>query len=117
MVLRNLGCENVVYVTRTGDVSGFAKGVAELLGVSFEDAKALFDVDGPSADSLALTEADATWCTDWNNPEPTDLVAMTLNSYNAPMVTTSSFFAEGDPAYPEITAETGLRGCTPPVND
>ncbi len=61
LVLANLGCEKIVYVTRTGDESGFAIGVAKLLGMNAADQDALYNLDEDSAYSLSLAESSATW--------------------------------------------------------
>ncbi len=113
LALRNLGCEQVIYVTRTGDESGFATGVAQLLGMSAEESIGLYDLDSDSAFSLSLYEADATWCTDWNAQSGTDLVGISADGYNAPMESTSEFFTESTSSYPNLSAATRLRGCTP----
>ena len=111
--LRNMGCENIVYVTRTGEESGFAQGVASLLGIDAETQKALYDLDADSSYTDALLEADATWCTDWNAHAGTDILALTLDGYNAPMESQTPFFTESRSAYDNLTPATDLRGCTP----
>ena len=113
LALRNLGCEQVVYVTRTGDESGFATGVAELLGMSADQSNELYDLDSDSSFALSLHETDATWCTNWNEQSGTDLVGISADSYNAPMESTSQFFTEGASTYPNLSAATDKRGCTP----
>ncbi len=111
--LRNMGCENIVYVTRTGEESGFAQGVAEILGMDAETQTSLYDLDADSSYALSLTEADATWCTDWNSHSGTDLLALTLDGYNAPMESQTAYFTEAKTVYDNLTPATGLRGCTP----
>jgi hypothetical protein len=113
LALRNLGCEQVVYVTRTGDESGFATGVAQLLGMSDDQSKELYDLDSDSSFALSLHETDATWCTNWNEQSGTDLVGISADSYNAPMESTSPFFTDGVSTYPNLSAATDKRGCTP----
>ncbi len=113
MALRNIGCENVVYVTRRGEESSFATGVATLLGMSSAEKAELYDLDANSSYTVALEETDATWCTDWNNKEATDLLGITLDGYNAPMEATSEYFTRADPSYDNLSEATGLRGCTP----
>ncbi|MCP4448022.1 MAG: hypothetical protein GY811_22205 [Myxococcales bacterium] len=111
--LRNMGCENIVYVTRTGEESGFAQGVANLLGMDAETQESLYDLDASSSYALSLTEADATWCTDWNAQSGTDLLGITLDGYNAPMESHNAFFTEAKTAYGNLSEATDLRGCTP----
>jgi hypothetical protein len=113
LALRNLGCDQVVYVTRSGDESGFAQGVAGLLGMSAEEGTELYDLDSDSAFALSLSESDATWCTNWNAQSGTDLVGISADGYNAPMESTSAFFTDAANSYPNLSAATDKRGCTP----
>jgi hypothetical protein len=77
MVLRAAGCANVVYVTRRGGESPFAKGVAgRLLSQRQDDPKALelvsklYDLDNvQSSMRQSIRQADAVLCTDWNRFE------------------------------------------------
>jgi hypothetical protein len=86
-VLKAAGCENVVYVTRRGPESPFAKGVARrLLGESDQDR--LFNLDEPdSSFRRALSTADAVLCTDWNHFTLKDgLREMIKEAYASPYV-------------------------------
>ncbi len=112
LALRNLGCDEVVYVTRRGAESRFAQGVATLLGMGESERVELYDLDGPSSFTRSLEEADAVYCTDWDNMPALDLEVMSEHAYNAPLETTSAFFAAGDDAYPNIVERTGEPGCT-----
>jgi hypothetical protein len=113
LVLENLGCEKVVYVTRTGEESNFAIGIAQLLGMDAATNTALYDLDNPeSAFSKSLSESDAAWCTNWNEQSATDLPGITADSYNAPMESTDEFFTAGDNAYPKVSASVSKRGCS-----
>ena len=114
LVLENLGCDEVVYVTRRGPESGFATGVATLLGMQPNDEELLFALDAPSGYARSIEEADAVWCTDWNSLDATDIVAVSAHAYDAPIESTSPFFTTGDPA-PNLVDRTGLPGCTPGV--
>ena len=70
---QDVGCDQVVYVTRTGNESGFALGVARLLGMNAADEAALYDLDNPeSSYSQSISEADGVWCTNWNDISATD---------------------------------------------
>jgi hypothetical protein len=113
LVLQNLGCEKTVYVTRTGEESGFATGVARLLGMDAATETKLYDLDNAeSAFSLSLAETDATWCTNWNEKSATDLPGITSDSYSAPMESSDEFFTRSDDAYPQVSASIGKRGCS-----
>jgi len=113
LALKNLGCQNVVYVTRQGNESSFAMGVAKLLGMGASSQTDLYGLDSvnPFADEEvtssfedSLQAAEATYCTNWDAYDGLDLQGITQNAYNAPMDIQGDFF--GAPR------ETGLRGCT-----
>lgn len=115
LVLENLGCEKVVYVTRTGDESEFAIGIAQLLGMDDATKTALYDLDNPeSSFSKSLSESDAAWCTNWNEQSATDLPGITADSYNAPMESADGFFTKGDNAYDNVKSSINKRGCSAP---
>jgi len=109
LVLRNLGCDKVVYITRAGDESGFAQGVARLLGMKDADATALYDLDQDSAFDLSLREADASWCTDWNNQQAFPTGPIVSDAYNATLATDDDYFNVG---YANVSSSFSARGCT-----
>lgn len=111
-VLENLGCDQVVYVTRQGGESRFAQGVASVLGMSEAEGAELYDLASKSAFAAALEQAGAVWCTDWDGVGG-DLESLSANAYNAPMETSDPFFAEGPGAYPSARSGLGVVGCTP----
>lgn len=110
--LENLGCDQVVYVTRRGPESSFAQGVGSLLGMSEAERAELYDLAADSAFAAALAQAGAVWCTDWNQVGG-DLESLAADAYGAPMETSDPFFAEGPSAYPGAASDLGLVGCTP----
>jgi uncharacterized surface protein with fasciclin (FAS1) repeats len=113
LVLQNLGCEHVVYLTRRGSESRFSQGVARLLGAKDEDIDALYSLsDNASSSYVSIQEADGVWCTDWDTPTNTDVVALTRDAYAAPFETIEDHFETVDDPYPGITPHTGLAGCT-----
>ncbi|HJL03637.1 MAG TPA: hypothetical protein RMH85_29825 [Polyangiaceae bacterium LLY-WYZ-15_(1-7)] len=114
LVLRNLGCEKVVYLTRRGGSAGFASDVATLLGMDAEESAALLDLGGESAYTASLEEAAGVWCTDWDAPPVQDLEAMFADGYGAPFETGDPWLQSYD-GYPGIVGSTGLPGCTPRV--
>ncbi|HEU5056742.1 MAG TPA: hypothetical protein VFU21_09450, partial [Kofleriaceae bacterium] len=111
-VLENLGCDQVVYVTRRGAESGFAQGVGRVLGMSAGEQAELYDLGSKSSFAAALERAGAVWCTDWNQVGG-DLVSLAADAYSAPMETSRAFFAEGPGAYPAASSGLGVVGCTP----
>lgn len=114
LALENLGCDKIVYVTRTGDESGFAQGVATMLGMTPAQKDALYNLDNPASSyAQSIATADGTWCTNWNDFKGTQLVEVANDSYNAPLETRDDFFVKGPRPYPGAKANLGKRGCTP----
>ena len=115
--LRNLGCDEIVYVTRRGNMIGsFADQVATELGMNDADRTRLFALGTPeSAFAGALSEADAVWCTDWDNAK--GIAALVANGYDAPAESRSAFFTDGDDPYGNVQGDLGIQGCSPGVGD
>jgi hypothetical protein len=112
LVLKNLGCEKVVFVTRFGGAGGFLTEIATLLGIDAEESAALFDLTTPGASFReSVAEAAGVWCTDWDAPSIADLPAMFASGYEAPLETRDPWLRAAD-AYAGITERTGLPGCT-----
>jgi hypothetical protein len=107
MVLRNLGCEQVVYITRRpadpkSVDSNFCKGVASKLGMPRADHRAFFDfaLDHQKDDAAdpkapfsmferSVLEASAVWCTDWDK-QGLDLDKQTHDGHTATLVVNPS---------------------------
>ena len=71
-VLKALGCEKTIYVTRQGGDSTFAQGVAALGGLS-DHMSALFDFENPdSSFQQAVQMTDDILCSDWDNIQGDD---------------------------------------------
>ena len=116
LVLKDIGCDKVIYVTRTDPESNFAQGVASLLGMSGQDARDLYALDNPdSSFSQSLAEADAVWCTNWNDIDALQFEAVGEDGYNAVLQSTDSFFTESKSAYDNVVADSGLEGCSAPA--
>jgi hypothetical protein len=115
LVLKNLGCEQVVYVTREGDESGFATKIAKNAGMSEADWKNLYDLSNESSSySRSVAAADGVWCTNWNGFTDAQMSAEVLDAFNAPLETRPSFArARGLSPYSGATERTGKAGCTP----
>lgn len=111
LALQNLGCDEVVYVTRTGGESTFAQGVATLLGMQPEDQSALYDPATDSAYDRSIREADAVWCTRWDEGSAADIPALAADAFDAPMVTDDPAFTEGEAAYGNVQPDLDLPGC------
>jgi len=117
LVLKNLGCKEVVYVTRRGDESSFATGVAKQLGMSPAQEKSLFALDRtsgeePSSFLASIAAADGVWCTDWNHYDTPDIVPISSDAYNAPFEVHTPALQSLVAAYPHVSRNLGIRGCS-----
>lgn len=114
LALKNIGCDEVVYISRAGVESTFATGMAGLFNASESDIAGLYDPQRPdSGFGLSLSEADATLCTDWNDIDGLDLATITDNAYNAPLETDDAFFVERERAYAGLLPRAqGRVGCS-----
>lgn len=117
-VLKNIGCERVVYVTRESDEGDFATKVAKNLGMDEATWKSLYDLGDPTSSfNVALESADGVWCTNWNALTSFQQRELALDSWGAPLETHAGF--EGIPTlspYGNTTPRTGKPGCTPNVS-
>lgn len=118
LVLKSMGCEQVVYVTREGDESGFATKIAKNAGMSESDWKSLYDLsNADSSYARSVAAADGVWCTNWNAFTPTQMGEMVLDAFHAPLETRPSFASARVLApYAGVTERTGKPGCTPGVS-
>lgn len=109
--LKNMGCDKVVYLTRQGAESTFARGVSRLLGMQASDDAKLFDLSQPdSGFSQALETADGVWCTNWDQQQQLDFDAFFNDAYNAPFQTSDSALTAN--SYNNTRATLGVKGCT-----
>ncbi|MEM7156672.1 MAG: hypothetical protein AAF799_27740 [Myxococcota bacterium] len=112
LVLRNMGCEDIIYVNRVGGEAGsFALGVATLLGMDEETSDDLYGHEGDSAFNRSLREADAIWCTNWNDLSAANVDEVMQDGFNAPMVTDDPTFTAGAQAYENIDPDNTSLGC------
>jgi hypothetical protein len=100
LILKNLGCEKVVFVTRASGESTFVTGVARLLGMNDADNQKLFasqlDSRGqPSSFRLSTTEASGIWCTNWNEKSFPDVLGLFNDGYGAKFITDDHDFRQG----------------------
>lgn len=117
LALEAIGCERTIFVTRTGDESGFGVQVAKLLGMGPEAERQLYDQANPdSSITRSLEAADGVWCTSWERFSPFDLPGMAADAYSAKVETRASFagIATVNP-YPNTSERLGKPGCTPGV--
>jgi len=114
LALKNIGCENVVYIHRRGEESGYPLGVARLLGMTDDEHKRLYDLDVTPKSSLALSiaEAEGVWCGDWDNMKPEQIKPMFDQSYDEPMQARGALLLSSPTKYPNAKPELGIRGCS-----
>lgn len=115
-VLKNVGCDNVILVTREGEVQGgFGPSVAALLGMDADDDDALYNLDGESSINTSLSAADGVWCTNWDGVTNTDFAGAFLDAYTAPFETSAERFTEGDNVYDGAVESVNKPACSPGV--
>ncbi len=117
LVLKNLGCEQVIYVTREGDESGFATKIAKNAGMSEAEWKGLYDLSNESSGyARSVAAADGVWCTNWNAFTDAQMPGAVLDAWGAPFETQASFKTTARTPYERVTSSTGKAGCTPGIS-
>lgn len=87
LALRAIGCDKVYYITRRGEESKFARGVARTLGMTPKQDGQLYDLTNrKSSFSQSIGAADKVWCTDWDHYEVWQGEELERDSYRAPLV-------------------------------
>lgn len=119
LVLKAAGCQDVVYITRTGSESLFAQGMAKRLfgweknsNADQASWSALYDLTNPkSSYRQSLAQASAVLCSNWDAFEvPQAIVPLIDDSYRSPFVLNSAQGAVK--ALAPILSENKV-GCTP----
>ena len=114
--LKNMGCEQVILVTRRGSEAGFRIKLSEVLGMTEADREALYEIGSEdSAIAKSLAEADGVWCTDFDSYGPNRSVEILADGYNAPMETHGDALLKVANPYANTDEELGLPSCTPGV--
>jgi hypothetical protein len=120
LVLKALGCENIIYVTRQSGESPFAINVAKQLGLTESDERKLYSLNTddkkPASSFLkSLQNADAIWCTNWNaydTFDPEQLGKLIQDGYDSPLIIKSSWKLKPIGKNPvKTTRSTDLEGC------
>lgn len=116
LVLKNLGCEQVIYVTRRGDDSALAQQVAGFLGASKKQVGAYFSLDQAAGQPMSAalkstSEADGVWCTNWNAFSTGQVQQVLDDTYAAPFERSAALKAPLH-AYAGSTPKADRRGCT-----
>ena len=82
-------CEKVVFLTRPGLDSNFARGVAKQIGASEAQTNEIFDLTSPTSGmSRAVQQADYRLCSDWDSVNLNSLKGFSElvgEGYNAPI--------------------------------
>ncbi|HET9241618.1 MAG TPA: hypothetical protein VFO10_30405 [Oligoflexus sp.] len=108
LVLRNAGCDEVVYFTRYVDrnISGFAASIVKMLNASDEELEQIIganpDVSPTPAFILSNNEATGVWCTDWDAPAMGDFNAQFRAGLDG------IFYSD---SYPNAVAKFGVNAC------
>ena len=117
LVLKNAGCQKVIYVTREGDESGFATKIAKNVGMDKPSWEKLYDLSGQSSYTKSVTEADGVWCTNWNSFGDLQQKEMALDSFQAPLEMRAGLKSVRPlRKYGNVSDKTGKIGCTPLVS-
>ncbi len=117
LVLKNAGCQKVIYVTREGDESGFATKIAKNVGMDEPSWQKLYDLSGQSSYTKSVTDADGVWCTNWNSFGDLQQKEMALDSFQAPLEMRAGLKSVRPlRKYGNVTEKTGKVGCTPLVS-
>lgn len=113
LVLKNMGCDQVILLTRQGDTVGFGADVARQLGMTDAGQDALFTTHTESSVKLSLKEADGVWCTDWDGQDSLNFPQIVGDAYHAPLEVHTDWLGTG--SYANVSSNLNLIGCTPGV--
>ncbi|HYX33707.1 MAG TPA: hypothetical protein VE954_11385 [Oligoflexus sp.] len=117
LVLRNAGCDEVVYFTRyvSQDQSGFARDVVKLLGASDSEVEqtigANSNVTPKPSFILSNEEASGVWCTDWDAPAMGDFEGLFRTGFKGTFYTDSVTFTDTAERYAGIQKSRGKDSC------
>ena len=109
--LKNMGCDKVVLLDAPPSLA-YQQTVAHLLGASPSMIQNLFDTESiTSSFALNIRDADAVWCTDWNQIDGADIQGLDALGWNAPVEVRGSWKSQRPYAKLTTTAHSTL--CTP----
>lgn len=117
LVLRNAGCDEVVYFTRyvKSNSIGFAASVVKMLNASDEEVEQIIgakaDLSPMPAFILSNNEATGVWCTDWDAPAMGDFNAQFREGLDGIFYSDSAMFQAGPGSYPKTLAKFGVNAC------
>lgn len=121
LVLKNAGCERVIYIQRRAEAESPIIGdVARVLKASPEEAVAMNDYKAKESNAnVSISEADGVLCTNWNVLASGQIREMTADGYNAPVELHGKALGRGKFSVCEQASEAplGFSGCTPVARD
>ena len=92
-LLKDVGCDKVIYFTREGDRSMYPPEIIKALGFSETMATQWFDQKDPqSAVVQSMKMADAYWCTQWDSFGVNKIAEMLEDAYHSPIVSIDPVF-------------------------
>ncbi|MFM8313696.1 MAG: hypothetical protein ACKOA8_05370 [Deltaproteobacteria bacterium] len=88
-VLKDIGCEKVVYISRTHTVdSEYGVGLVRLFNIPKDIENKLYSLENPESSFMSsLRAADAVVCSNWNGLSNLDFMGHFEDSYQAPIAT------------------------------
>jgi hypothetical protein len=121
LVLKNAGCERVIYIQRRAEAESPIIGdVARVLNASPEEAVAMNDYKAKESNAnVSISEADGVLCTNWNVLASGQIREMTADGYNAPVELHGKALGRGKFSVCAQASEAplGFSGCTPVARD
>lgn len=111
-VVKSLGANRVVAVTKQGGVGTFERNAAIVLGASPIQVDDLFSLEAPSSFGRALAEAEGVWCSNWDAPDMLDDAGLFADGYDGTFITSDPSFT-GAGAAPNVDSAAQIGGCTP----
>lgn len=80
-VLRASGCDDVIYVTRSGQEADLARTAALTLGSTPETLAKLYSLDDVSSSFRQAIDGSRSWCTKWNDYDASQILEMSEQAY------------------------------------
>lgn len=106
LVLKAMGCEKVVYITRRGGESKLAIGVAGLFGMSDAQKEELYTDSAQSSFGRSIDASDGVWCTNWDEFKNQEVGKMSADAYSGDLLLKSG----SDPFFTSRAAGEIYRG-------
>lgn len=109
LVLKEMGCQNVVYITREAPQDNeYGEGLAKIFNISDTGREELFGNSKGSSFVRSLEKSDAILCTRWNDIKINDFAGMASDAFNAEVYHTKNSLFDGK-VKPLIGQRTGCQ--------